>query len=63
MSDNQTTRPLTDEQWMYWQKLVGDEHDRQAAEIERLRGHILRLVDPDGGEDDDIRAARAAVGV
>lgn len=39
----QTTRPLTDEQWMYWQKLVSDEHDRKAAEIERLRGIIADI--------------------
>ena len=32
--------PLTDEQWMHWQKLVSDEHNRQTAEIERLRAAI-----------------------
>jgi hypothetical protein len=37
---NDTTRPLTDEQWMHWQKLVSDEHDRQVAENDRLRALI-----------------------
>jgi hypothetical protein len=43
MADSQTTRPLTDEQWMYWQKLVSDEHDTQAAEIERLRSWLREI--------------------
>ena len=59
------TRPLTDEQWLHWQKLVSDEHDRQSAEIERLHAkevqlrHAIRtalalLRNPyDGGEYED----------
>lgn len=27
-ADPNTTRPLTDESWIYWQKLASDEHTR-----------------------------------
>lgn len=34
---NDAVPPVTDEQWMHWQKLVSDEHGRQEAEIAFLR--------------------------
>lgn len=38
-----STRPATEEDWVYWQKLVSDEHDRQVAENDRLRNYIVTL--------------------
>lgn len=48
----ETTRPLTDGDWIYWQKLVSDEHDRQTVENDRLRDLLRRWVELDGDRDD-----------
>lgn len=40
-----STRPATEEDWVYWQKLVSDEHDRQVAENDRLRDTLVAVRD------------------
>ena len=36
--------PSSREEWRHWQKLVSDEIDRQASEIERLRAGLAEIV-------------------
>lgn len=60
----QTTRPLTDKDWLYWQKLVSDEHDRQDAEIKLLRRALDKITRryPAGTVADMRRLAAEALG-
>lgn len=44
MSAPSTQPPLTTAEWLYWQRLVSVEHDRQAAEIERLRTENAKML-------------------
>ena len=35
--------PYTREEWLHWQRLVSEEHERNVAKIERWRGHAIEL--------------------
>lgn len=49
-----STRPATEEDWVYWQKLVSDEHDHQTTEIRRLRASLAYYAAPDHWEYGDV---------